>query len=205
MLRLIGAAVVLYVVGFAAFVAFLPRERPAAPHADGIVALTGGDERLKAAVELLENGAGKRLLVTGVNDTTTKAELKKLSNGKVRFDCCADLGYTAEDTHGNAAEAAVWAHRHGYKSLIVVTASYHMPRSLTEFGAAMPGVTLLAYPVEPSGPRGLSMWSTPGMLHLLHSEYLKYLASVVMTRWEKADTNVALDHETRPRKARATS
>ncbi len=205
MLRLIGAIAVLYVVGFAAFVVMLPRQHPPAPHADGIVALTGGDERLKAAVGLLETGAGKRLLVTGVNDTTTKAQLKRLAHGKTRFDCCADLGYTAEDTHGNAMETAVWAHRHGYKSLIVVTASYHMPRSLTEFGAAMPGVALLAYPVEPNGRKSTSFWAMPGTLHLLHSEYLKYLASVVMTRWEKPDTSVALDR-TRPHgKARATS
>jgi uncharacterized SAM-binding protein YcdF (DUF218 family) len=180
---IMGAAIV-YFAGFLAFVLTLPGTRAPAQRADGIVALTGGLARLDAAVALLERGAARRLLITGVHPTTTKMELKALSHGGKRFDCCADLGHIASDTHGNAREAAEWAHEHHYKSLIVVTANYHMPRSLTEFQAAMPGERLVAYPVTPTNVDLSSWWYNPGTLHLLHSEYGKYIASSVITRLE---------------------
>ncbi|HTP77628.1 MAG TPA: YdcF family protein [Rhizomicrobium sp.] len=180
LVRVIAGLVVLYVAGFLAFVASLPSPPRGTPKADAIVALTGGDARLDTAVTLLEQGAGNRLLITGVNKTSTKDELKRLSNGGRRFDCCADIGYAAEDTYGNAEEAAEWAAQHHYKSLIVVTASYHMPRSLRFFHSLMPGVRLLPYPVEPES-MNMASWWRPGTLHLLHNEYLKYLASFVMT------------------------
>jgi len=137
MFRLMAILVVLYIAGFIVFVMNLPVPMPHTHPAQGIVALTGGDERLAAAVNLLETHQGLRLLVSGVHQTTTKAELKRLSHGGARFDCCADMGYAAENTRGNAEEAAAWARTHRFKSLIVVTARYHMPRSLTEFQAAI--------------------------------------------------------------------
>src|ERR1700752_1280883 len=76
---------VLYLAVFAIYVFSLPKLGPEAslPHvkADGIVALTGGDARLEAAVALLEEGAAKRLLISGVNSKTTKDELKQRLHG----------------------------------------------------------------------------------------------------------------------------
>ena len=100
---------------------------------------------------LFERGVGKRLLISGVHPTTTKSDLKKLVHGGARFDCCADLGFSAANTHGNAAEAAAWAKAHGFNSLVLVTANYHMPRAHAEFGAEMPDVRLEPYPVDPDG------------------------------------------------------
>lgn len=180
LLKVIVGLVLLYVAGFALFVATLPRKPARAPTADGIVTLTGGDARLRAAVDLFEQGTGKRLLITGVNKTSTKEELQRRARGGARFACCADIGYAAEDTFGNAVEAADWTASHHYKSLVVVTASYHMPRSLRLFHSLMPDVKLVPYPVEPEGVN-LSAWWRPGTLHLLHNEYLKYMASFVMT------------------------
>jgi uncharacterized SAM-binding protein YcdF (DUF218 family) len=180
LLKVIAAFLAVYVAGFALFVVTLPARPHVAPNADAIVTLTGGDARLEAAVALFEHGTGKRLLITGVNKTLTKDELKRVANGGRRFQCCADLGYAAEDTYGNAEEAAEWTALHRYKSLIVVTAGYHMPRTLRLFHSVMPGVRLVAYPVEPEGVN-MAAWWRPGTLHLLHNEYLKYLASFVMT------------------------
>lgn len=195
-LTVIAGLAVLYVAGFLVFVLTLPHAQ-AAPHADGIVALTGGNARLDAAVALLEQGAGRRLLITGVHPTTTKAELRVLSHGGRRFDCCTDLGRAAADTRGNAQEAAMWAHDHRYKSLIVVTASYHMPRSMTEFAAAMPEEKLVPYPVQPADAHLAGWWHDPTALHLLHNEYAKYLASFVITRFEPQPS---LEHEDNARK-----
>jgi uncharacterized SAM-binding protein YcdF (DUF218 family) len=174
---------VLYTLGFVLFAATLPRAPATLPHADGIVALTGGDARLDAADKLLENDAARRLLISGVNPGTTKAQLKALAHGGRRFDCCADLGFRATSTHGNADEASAWVRRHGYSSIIVVTANYHMRRSLNEFSADMPGVRLVAYPVNPQGLDLDGWWRDPHALHLLNSEYAKYLASFVITHF----------------------
>ena len=195
LLKVIAGLVALYVAGFLLFVATFPAKPQGTPKADAIVTLTGGDARLDTAVALFEHGTGKRLLITGVNKTSTKEELKRLSNGGRRFDCCADIGYAAEDTYGNAEEAADWTALHHYKSLIIVTASYHMPRSLRLFHSLMPGVQLVPYPVEPEGVN-MAAWWRPGTLHLLHNEYLKYVASFVMT---------AVDHHSDDGKSAPTS
>jgi len=167
---------VCYAVGFAIFVLNLPRpEGDPASKADAIVALTGEGGRLAPAVLLLEQGGGKRLLITGVNKATTKRSLKTLlQDAGMAFDCCADLGFAAADTRGNAEEAAHWAREHNYRSLIVVTTSYHMPRSLAEFGAQMPDVKLVPFPV-PAEERNPAAWQT---FRRLHGEYVKFLASL---------------------------
>lgn len=192
LLKILAGLAFLYVAGFLLFVLTLPGVSSPAQHADGIVALTGGNARVDAAVALLERGAGRRLLITGVHPTTTKAELRILSHGGKRFDCCADLGHAAADTRGNAEEAAQWARDNHYKSLIVVTASYHMRRSLTEFAAAMPDKKLVPYPVQPAGTDLSGWWHNAGTLHLLYGEYVKYLASLVTTPFE---SHPALDRK----------
>lgn len=168
-----------YIAGFIVFVTNLPAPGATPKRAQGIVALTGGDERLSAAVNLLETGGGERLLISGVHPKTTKDELKALAHGGKRFDCCADLGYSAENTRGNAQEAAAWAREHRFKRLIVVTASYHMPRSLTEFEAAMPGVVLEPYAVEPADIDLKGWWHDTRALRVLLSEYTKYIFSTL--------------------------
>jgi uncharacterized SAM-binding protein YcdF (DUF218 family) len=146
------------------------------------VALTGGGERLDAAVALLENGVGKRLLISGVSQETSKDTLGKMAGGGARFACCADIGYSAEDTHGNAAETASWARQNHFGSLVIVTSRYHMPRAMREFSSEMPDVTLIAFPVDQAGIDLGDWWQHPRTIQLLHREYVKYLASLVTTR-----------------------
>jgi uncharacterized SAM-binding protein YcdF (DUF218 family) len=171
---------VVYAAGFLLFLGNLPSV-PDSPKADGIVALTGGDARLDTAVALLERSAGKRLLISGVDPETDKETLRRMSNGAARFNCCADLGYAAEDTRGNAAEAAEWTREHDFHSLIVVTARYHMPRALQEFARVMPAVTLIAYPVETGSVDVAAWWRHKDTAILLQREYMKYLASLVVS------------------------
>jgi uncharacterized SAM-binding protein YcdF (DUF218 family) len=171
-----------YGLSFVLFVSNLPSAPETLPKADGIVALTGGDERLDTAVALLEKGVAKRLLISGVAQATTKADLAKLSEGGAQFRCCADLGYAAEDTHGNAEEAALWTRENHFDSIIIVTGRYHMPRTMREFSAQLPDVTLIAYPVDQAGIDLSGWWTHPRTVRLLHREYAKYLASLVTTR-----------------------
>lgn len=171
-----------YGISFVLFVSNLPAIPADLPRADGIVALTGGDERLDTAVALLERGVGRRLLISGVSQNATKAEVGKLSGGGPRFRCCADLGYAAEDTHGNAVETAEWARQNHFNSLVIVTSRYHMPRTMQEFSAVLPDITLIAYPVDQSGIDLSGWWRHPRTARLLNREYTKYLASLVTTR-----------------------
>ena len=139
------------------------------------------DARLDAAVALFDEGVGHRLRISGVNPQTTKAELKKLAHGGARFDCCADLGYAAEDTYGNAREAGAWARFHHYRTLLIVTARYHMPRGLSEFQAAMPDMIFVPYPVDPVSIHPNGWWHNLHALRVLHWEYAKYLAATALT------------------------
>jgi uncharacterized SAM-binding protein YcdF (DUF218 family) len=181
--RIVLVAILAYCLGFLVFAMTLPHRPAGIPHADAIVTLTGGDARLDTAVRLLEHGAAKRLLITGVHPTITKPEIKDIAHGGSKFDCCVDLDFTAEDTRENASEAAAWIHAHGFKSLILVTANYHMPRSVSEFSAAMRNVKIIPYPVEPEGANWGHWWRNPHTVRLLHAEYAKYLASLVLDRF----------------------
>lgn len=175
-------AIVAYATSFVLFVSSLPATPATQPKADGLVVVTGGGTRLQTAVTLLEHGAGQRLLISGVSPTITKDEIGHIANGGQHFDCCADIGYAAEDTHGNATEAADWVHANHYNSIIIVTSRYHTPRTLHEFAALLPNVTLIAYPVEDAGVDLSAWWHHPRTAQLLHREYAKYLASLVITR-----------------------
>ena len=177
--RVLLGLLVAYLIGFAVFVAELPGPVPPRVHADAVVALTGGEDRLDTAVALFEHGVGKRLLITGVYASMTKTRLQPMLHGGRRFDCCADLGFTATNTHGNAMETARWVRAHHFQSLVVVTANYHMPRSITEFSAAMPGIRLVPYPV-PTIVASRRWWLDPAAIKTLQYEYAKYLGSVAL-------------------------
>lgn len=151
---------------------------PDVPVADGIVSLTGSSvERLRAGARLLDAGKGRRLLVSGVNRDATRAEVQRVAGGYERlWRCCVDLGFEAETTLGNAQETAAWARRYRFRRLIVVTADYHMPRSLLELRAALPGVTLTPYPVASEDLSADRWWRDGASARRMVLEYCKYLA-----------------------------
>src|SRR5215467_1965697 len=139
--------------------------------ADGIVALTGGASRISDAVELLASGRGRRLLITGVGPTTNTAELMRLAPDHQRwFGCCIDLDYSAANTVGNAMETRRWARERGFRSLVVVTSGYHMPRALLEIAHRLPDVTLIPFPVV-NGHYRAPWWRHPGTAKILVLEY----------------------------------
>jgi len=116
-----------------------------------------------------------------VDMETTKQVLGRRAHGRARFDCCADIGYAAQDTHGNAEEAAEWAGEHRFKSLLIVTARYHMPRARREFASAMPEVDLTPWPVDPDRVDVDHWWRQPRTAALMQREYVKYLGSLAAT------------------------
>ncbi|MCK1708901.1 MULTISPECIES: YdcF family protein [unclassified Bradyrhizobium] len=178
-----------FVGAAAGFVAFLSQLRGAelAPdrRADGIVVLTGGSSRVSDAMELLASGYGRRLLISGVHPTSTASDISRtLPENQSFMHCCVDLDRSAVSTRGNAAEARRWAEGRGFKSLIVVTSNYHMPRALAEFSHAMPQTALIPFAVVGDKWREEPWWTSASTLRLLLSEYVKYVAAEVRVRLE---------------------
>lgn len=175
------ALVLTWTIGFAWFVHTAWQAIPPPPHADGIVVLTGGAERVQAGLRLLEQGQADRLLVSGVGRAAAFSQLASLAGVDRALSPRVTLGRAAESTHGNATETAEWVATFGIRSLIVVTAGYHMPRALAELRARLPGVVLFPVTVQPPGTRALvelSAW------RVLASEYTKFLvAELGLTEW----------------------
>ncbi|HIJ38395.1 MAG TPA: YdcF family protein [Rhodospirillaceae bacterium] len=147
---------------------------------DAIVVLTGGSERLDTGLSLLRQRLGAKLFVSGVYRGLDVNELLRLSRQKPdEVECCIVLGYAADNTQGNANETAAWIHNQGFHSLRLVTANYHMRRSLLEFHFAMPDVTIIPHPVFPDTVKQGQWWMWPGTAHLLASEYDKFLAAQI--------------------------
>lgn len=174
-------AVAALTIGTILFAASLERrEPPDLRPADGIVVLTGGADRIPDALNLMERKLGRRLFITGVNAQTTGEMLKRQWPGReALFSCCVDLDYRARNTYGNAIETRNWVNQHGFSSLIIVTASYHVPRAQAEIAAAIPGVSLQAYPVVPEASRISRWWQEAHLTRILMLEFGKYVAARV--------------------------
>ena len=170
--------------GFAAFLSQLCRVQVVPDRkADGIVVLTGGSSRVSDAMELLAGGYGSRLLISGVHPTSAAKDISRtLAENQSFMNCCVDLDHSAVDTRSNAAETRRWAQERGFKSLIVVTSNYHMPRAIAELSHAMPNITLVPFAVVGDKWREERWWTSVSTLRLLSSEYVKYVAVVVRVR-----------------------
>lgn len=172
----------LWLAGLIWFAAGIPRA-PAEPTAatDAIVVLTGGAGRLGVGFELLREGRAKKLFISGVYRGVDVAEILRVSQQEPEaLACCIAIGHNAVDTIGNARETARWMADEGFASLRLVTADYHMPRSLAEFRRAMPGVTLIAHPVSSENIHVDAWWRWPGTASLIASEYTKHLVGTVI-------------------------
>ncbi|MEP5701367.1 MAG: YdcF family protein [Sneathiella sp.] len=153
--------------------------------ADGIVVLTGTPARLKLGFDLLKEGAGKRILISGVNRSVSKEELRiAMKESDQLMNCCVDLGRLAKDTVGNAYEASLWAEEHDFKDLIIVTSAYHMPRSLIEIKRQIPDMTLHAYAPQGDAAELQNWWRRPKVIYVLAAEFNKYIVSLIRARIE---------------------
>lgn len=197
---------VMLIIGFIVFANGVDHERPeTASTADGIAVLTGGVSRIDEAMKLLARGKAKRVLISGVDRGTTREQLQRLaSQGDKYFSCCVDIDKNARNTIDNATETAQWVTLNQYGSVIVVTSNYHMPRALAELARAMPGVTLVPYPVVDNNVHVERWWQYPGTTRLLLSEYLKYLPALArlgatnLARMTLKNTSVPPEDEPEP-------
>jgi uncharacterized SAM-binding protein YcdF (DUF218 family) len=177
---LLGAGVT-WGAGLVRFARAIPEEVPdQVSRTDAIVVLTGGSERLATGLQLLAENKAERVFVSGVHPTVDVGRLIKLAGRPVAdVEQRVEAGHGALDTEGNAMETAAWMHEHRYRSLRLVTGSYHMPRSLLEFRKALPEAEIVPHPVFPSHLKQQTWWLRPGTAALIISEYNKYLLASV--------------------------
>lgn len=169
--------VAFWTIGFLAFVSSIPRfVGDIRSHTDVIVVLTGGSKRLETGFELLAQKQAEKLFISGVyRGVELRQILAHTRQAPQELECCVEIGHEADSTKGNAHETAEWIAGKDYKSLRLVTANYHMPRSLLEFSGAMPDVRIIAHPVFSDNVKMEEWWRFSGTTALLWSEYNKYI------------------------------
>jgi uncharacterized SAM-binding protein YcdF (DUF218 family) len=175
---------VLWLAGFTLFFLSIP-QKVLDDHTptDAIVVLTGGKQRLKTGFQLLEAKRGNLILISGVNpEESLKSILKMLESSRVTraqdrdyFSSLTHIGQEAKNTKGNAQETAAWIKQQGFTSLRLVTAAYHMPRSLLELKHLLPHTTIIPHPVFPYGNDRAHWLRKEGGLYVILSEYHKYI------------------------------
>lgn len=147
---------------------------------DAIVVLTGGSQRLDAGFDLLSQGQGHKLFISGVNKDVGFKEIFYLNKAlQPSFDQSVELGYTASNTRENALETAAWMQKKGYKSMRLVTAQYHMPRSLIEFRNVMPHIPIVPYAVRPALFEKGDLKSRFNQIFILGREYHKFIGALM--------------------------
>ncbi|WP_332065799.1 YdcF family protein [Bartonella sp. CB189] len=176
----------LFCVGFIVFSEKTGQLKPPPnplPKADAIIVLTGGENRIKTGLTLLQQGLGSRLLISGVNTTTSLSNLIRINQthqlNPQFFTCCIDIGHKATNTKGNAAESTDWIKKNHYKTIYIVTHDYHMWRSLRELKYLMPHINFIAYPVKNNNAK--SSIQQINQIRILAFEYIKTIGVYIRT------------------------
>ncbi len=156
--RILAFLALLWLLGFAWFALFLPQPL-GAWRTDAVVVLTGGPQRIDRALDLLESGQTRRVLISGVGAEVRPVDLaREYGRPLDLFNCCVALGREAVDTRSNATEVARWVERRGYRSIRLVTTDWHMRRARYELGRVFgPDVVVLVDAV-PSRPSLGTLW-----------------------------------------------
>jgi len=172
-----------WLVGLFLFVDRIPvvtSGRDAGLRTEAIVVLTGGRGRVERGTELLAQSAARSMLISGVGPNVAARDVIPVAQlAQAVLECCVTLGRAARNTRENAVETAGWVAANDVASLRLVTADFHMPRSLLEFRARLPDATIVPDPVKSQNLRLTRWWLWPGTAFLLAGEYNKYLAARV--------------------------
>ena len=173
----------LWGIGFVRFVGDIPDQvEDATTQTGAIVVLTGGSGRVNEGLALLDKNLAAKLFVSGVYRGLDVRKLLQLAR-RNPSDLEARIGIgNAVDTIENASETAAWSLHQRISSLRLVTAAYHMPRSMLEFHHAMPGIRIVSHPVFPDHVKQDEWWAWPGTTTLFISEYNKFLMAWVRLR-----------------------
>lgn len=184
-LSIIMVAAMLWSAALVWFVHRMPNETvPVSVQTDAIIVLTGGQGRVEHGLDMVAGGAAPVLFISGVGPRVTMMEMLDaharpetraqilMRQPEIVFD------YLAESTRSNADQAGEFIRRREIHSIRLITAQYHMPRSILEFRAIMPDVTIIPDPVFPEEFRRDQWWQHENTRRLVFSEFYKYFVAL---------------------------
>jgi uncharacterized SAM-binding protein YcdF (DUF218 family) len=175
----------LWLMGLIWFVTLMPTQNhlQVTVPTDAIAVWTGGAGRAEKGLELLTKKQGRYLFISGANEKSDKTEIfsgfrRRNPATWNQLQSRISLGKMAKDTRGNAVETANWVKRNKFRSLRLVTANYHMPRSLIEMQRIMPSLLIIPSPVYTGDFVYGTWWENSASLKLVLSEYHKTIATL---------------------------
>jgi len=182
------AGALLWLAGLFWFAATIPSSvADTTTRTDAIVVLTGGSERIDTGLKLLTDGLAERLYISGIGGQLRRGDALTTAVKDDALGPRIAIG-TAVNTPSNAAETAAWARGQNISSIRLVTAAYHMRRSLLELTAVMPEIAIVPHPVFPPNVK-TDWWRWPGTTDLLAREYTKFIVTQVR-QWLGIDAEV---------------
>ncbi len=182
---LVAGLFLVWLAGLVSFADSIPLE-VAEPErrTDAVIVLTGGSGRLDEGLNLLADDMGERLFVSGVyQGVDVKTLFAIFQHNPEQLETRVGIG-TATNTTGNATETAEWIKQQEFRSMRLVTASYHMPRSILEFRHAMPDADIVPHPVFPEHVKVKQWWAWRGTAGLIAGEYNKFMLAWLRQRTE---------------------
>ncbi len=167
----------MWFAGFAFYVYTIPtQDHSPETKTDAVIVLTGGSKRLAAGFKLLDQHKADKLFISGVDRSVKANELLDLyaspQNNHIHN---IELGKNAFNTISNAQETKAWIIKNNIMSIRLVTANYHMPRSLFEFKRIMSNIKIIPHPVISDNVNIAEWWHSKRTALLLFKEYNKYL------------------------------
>jgi uncharacterized SAM-binding protein YcdF (DUF218 family) len=159
-------------IGFLNLILF--QETSADLKADAIIILTGGTGRIGKGFELLKKEKAHRAFISGVASPVQLEELLKIYRCSSELGEKIELDKTAVDTQSNARQTSYWIKYYGYKTIILVTSYYHIPRSVIEFQRFSQDIKIIPYPIFPAQFSLLTLLKRPSEWKTIIEEYHKY-------------------------------
>ncbi len=102
-------------------------------HYDAAIVLGGSDDRIGTGAEVVRAGAGRQMVYTGVLSRHGERGLRGELHRRGIRDEQIVIEDRARNTYENAVEAARLASEKGWRSLLLVTSTVHVPRALACF------------------------------------------------------------------------
>ena len=163
--RFASFIVIVWALGFVWF-AGIPPQPIGAGRSDAAIVLTGGEGRIRRALDVLDKGWVRHVLVAGVDSEVRPREfaVEYEVTGKT-MACCLTLDRVSVDTRTNAREAAAWIAANKVHSVRLITSDWHMRRAAWELEQVAPDVEIARDAVR-----------TRPSLRILFIEYHKLIA-----------------------------
>ena len=159
-----------------------PAQRMPKKPVDLIVVVTGGQGRLKKALEFFEEGKGEYLLISGVGDNVGLNDILEANAYSQLPEILRTriiLGSLSRSTTENAKEIKTLIGKHDFASILFVTSAYHLPRASRllkrelERWPESQGVQLFFHSVDSPNYSLESWWKSFTGWRIFLSEYFK--------------------------------